>query len=329
MFNFQTCQSLPGDRIRYKMNTEKINTPKKSLRSSLEEALNLVKLCGEGHEASLKSFFDIYSNDIYNFPLKVFHLTEDDASDFYIYAFERLRSGKRFKSFVGKSSFKTWFYSVLRNMLIDWQRTKKEVKIASITKVNKDGKEYNTIEDESDKSLEIQEELIESIDLFNRALYDIKLENRVIFKLSYIYYLNLEKEEIDYILNKTGLLLGELQNKIIQLRENLSEKELGNIKAEEKITALYMNILDLKDLQKKDNYANSSNLPYIDKIQKAIEKKYDQRKKLIDKKKKGHFIVRTPYKEIAELLEISEGGVSVTLLRVLEKMQKNLNLLDY
>ena len=293
--------------------------------NSKEQILDLIQACGKGDESSLKSFFDLYSTDIYNFPLKVFHLSEDDAGDFYIYAFERLRSGKRFKSFVGKSSFKTWFYSVLRNMLIDWQRTRKEVKITSITRVNKDGKEYNTIEDEADKTAELMEEVKDSSELFKKSLRDIKLESRVVFKLSFIYYLNLDKDEIHYILEKTGMSLEDLQKKIISLREDLSEKEIENIKTEEKITSLYMNIMDLKEASKNDNFKPDSNLPYTDKIQKSIEKKYEQRRKLLEKKKKGHLIVKTPYKEIAEILAISEGGVSVTLLRVIEKMQKNLN----
>jgi len=294
---------------------------------SQEETFSLVQKCGKGDENSLKQFFELFSTDIYNFPIKVFHLDEDDAGDFFIYAFERLKTGKRFKSFVGKSSFKTWFYSVLRNMLIDWQRTKREIKIQSIAKINKDGKEYNTIEDEPDKKTDLQEEAEEYTSLFQTSLQDIKLENRVVFKLSYIYYLNLEDDEIQYIIEKSGLTIAELQEKIINLREELAEKALDNIKSEEKITALYLNIINLKEIQQNSEpEISTSNLPYIDKIQHSIDKKYEQRRKLLEKKKKGHFVTRTPYKEIAGLLGISEGGVSVTLLRVIEKMQKNLNI---
>ncbi len=115
---------------------------------SKDKTLDLVSRCGDGEEDALRQFFEIYSEDIYNFPMKIFHLSEDDAGDFFIYAFERLKTGSRFGSFKGKSSFRTWFYSVLRNMLIDWQRTKRELKVTNLGKISKEGKEYATIEDE-------------------------------------------------------------------------------------------------------------------------------------------------------------------------------------
>ncbi len=158
-----------------------------NLALSSDEILGLVQHCGTGETTALKRFFELYSQDIYNFPIRVFHLSEDDASDFYIYAFERLKSGKRFHSFVGKSSFKTWFYSVLRNLLIDWQRTKRELKMTSIQKVNKDGVEYSTIEDEPDLRLDKQREAEEISEHFQEVLRDVKIESRVIFKLSFIY----------------------------------------------------------------------------------------------------------------------------------------------
>ncbi|MGE8721405.1 sigma-70 family RNA polymerase sigma factor [Leptospira terpstrae] len=291
-----------------------------------EEILEIVKACGAGDEKSLQTFFDIYSQDIYNFPIRVFHLSEDDASDYYIYAFERLKTGKRFKSFVGKSSFKTWFFSVLRNLLIDWQRTKREVKTQTISKVNKDGKEYSTIEDEPDKRSEALALAIDVSDQFHSVLSTIKIENRVVFKLSFVYYLHLDPEEIRFIAEKTNRSEEEIRVEVLRLREDLSGREEENLKMEDKITALYLNILDLKEQKKSKAQGDSVEaLYYKERLDHALAKKYEQRKKLIEKKQKGHFLVRTPYREIARILGISEGGVSVTLLRVLEKMQKKMH----
>jgi len=274
----------------------------------------------------LKKFFEIYSQDIYNFPIRVFHLTEDDASDYYIYAFERLKSGKRFQSFVGRSSFKTWFYSVLRNLLIDWQRTKRELKIQSINKYNKDGEEYSTIEDEPDRREAEREEAAEISEKFQSALRDIKLEGRVIFKLSFLYYLHLDSEEMQFLSEKSGLPLEDLKVEILRLREELSNREEENLKLEDKITSLYLSILELKEAQGKTHYGKDA-VEVAERIEHALKKKLEQRRKLIEKKAKGHFLVRTPYKEIAKWLGITEGGVSVALLRVLEKIQKNYHAL--
>lgn len=297
------------------------------MTSSEQENINqLVADCAEGDESALKHFFEIFSEDIYNFPLKVFHLTEDDAGDFFIFAFERLRSGKRFQSFKGKSSFKTWLYTVLRNLLLDWKRNKHEVKIVNIRKFDTNGKEYSGIEDEPDLRPAKQEKADALSDFFYSALKGIRIENRVLFKIAYIYYLNLEEDEIQYILEKTGLSHSDLLKKIIEIREFLSDKEIESVKNEEKITAIYTHILDLKELKNKEDYHRfEDNLPNKDKVEVAIQKKYEQRRKLLEKKHKGLFLTRTPFKLITKLLQIPEGGISITLQRVVEKIQKNLD----
>jgi len=52
-----------------------------------KEVMELVRRCGEGDRAALTDFFERFSKDIYNFPLKVFHLDEDAASEYYLYAY--------------------------------------------------------------------------------------------------------------------------------------------------------------------------------------------------------------------------------------------------
>ncbi|HMV42426.1 MAG TPA: RNA polymerase sigma factor [Leptospiraceae bacterium] len=293
------------------------------MKLSQEEVFSLVQSCASGNEASLKKFFEEFAEDIYNFPIRVFHLDEDDASEFFIYAYERLKSGKRFHTFVGKSGFKTWLYTVLRNMLIDWRRNKRELKIVSNVKVNSDGVEYYSIENEPDLKSNLQKEADSVSSRFQDILSEIKVESRIIFKLAYIYYLNLNDEEIDFLVTRTGKTKEQIQKDILNIRENLSEKEIQNLQSEDKIVSIYMNILELKEQQEKEKpIVFEDNLPNYDKVQIAINKKYEQRRRLIVKKSKGNFITRTPYRVIAELLKIPEGGVSISLQRVLEKIQK-------
>lgn len=294
-----------------------------------EQIFQLVQKCATGDEQALKQFFEIYAQDIYNFPIRIFHLTEDDAGDFFLFAFERLRSGKRFHSFQGKSSFKTWLYTVLRNLLIDWQRNRRELKTVSARKVNKDGMEYADIEQEADTLAEENKRAHEFSEIFHSILSEIKIENRVIFKVAFIYYLNLNEEEVDYIVQKTGITREELKKKILEIRENLSDKEIESIQYENKITSLYMQILELKESQKKEErHSFTDNLPNKDKIEIAIQKKYEQRKRLLDRKNKGLFLTRTPFKIIADLLQIPEGSISITIQRVVEKIRKKLKEIE-
>lgn len=302
-----------------------------------KELLALVRKCGQGDQKALEKFFQIFSGDIYNFPIKIFHLDRDSASDFYLYAFERLRTGKRFRSFQGKSSFKTWFYSVLRNLVIDWMRTIKTVPTVSLNKVDSEGREYHTIEGEPDTSQEVTPFEEELLNQFQSSYQDLKIETRVIFKLAYIYFLNLTPEEIDFIAQKRGWTGDEVLQRVMEIRDQLSVRNESHMEAEDKITSLYQNILELKMKRRKlekslEEESEESLLARpdgyyteLEKIDQTLEKKYTQRDKLLARRERGNFLVRTPYKYISELLEIPEGSLSVQLMRTLEKMK---NMMD-
>ena len=290
------------------------------------EVLEMVRLCGEGDRKALKAFFERFAEDIYNFPLKVFHLDQDAASDFFLYAFERLKDGGRFRSFQGRSTFRTWFYTVLRNLVIDWMRTIREVDTVTVTRTDEKGNEFRLIENTPDpRSLSGDDHSL--IYGFKNQLADLPVELRVIFKLSYVYYLDLTPDEMEYLSEKSGKSQEDLLRLLAGLKHRLSEKELKNLGSEDKITSLYLAILDLK--VKREKLLSAAAQPggeppdpaEMGRIEKAIEKKYQQREKLLVKKSRGHFIVRTPYKHIANLLQIPEGSVSVQMMRVLERIR--------
>ena len=56
----------------------------------------------------------------------------------------------------------------------------------------------------------------------------------------------------------------------------------------------------------------------LDRIDHLIEKKQNQRDRLIQKRKKGHFVVRAPYRFVSDVLEIPEGSVSVMMSRIMD-----------
>ena len=158
----------------------------------------------------------------------------------------------------------------------------------------------------------------------------MNIEVRVIIKIAYLYYLEIEKDEIEHIARKTNKEESEIMNSLLNLRHELSQKELKNIAQEDKITSLYMNILSLRDKKEKlevnlrqRDIINSRDSLEIEKIEHNIKKKYKQRERLIQKKKNGHFIVRTPYKKIGKLLDIPEGNISVQMMRAIKQIKKN------
>ncbi|MCB1175959.1 MAG: RNA polymerase sigma factor, partial [Leptospiraceae bacterium] len=95
------------------------------------------------------------------------------------------------------------------------------------------------------------------------------------------------------------------------------------------ITSIYTNIMELKEQKMKEEPVHfDDNLPNKDKIETALQKKYEQRRKLLEKKSKGHFLTRTPFKMITSFLKIPEGGISISLQRVIEKMQKKIQKVE-
>ena len=298
---------------------------------SRAEVARLVARCGDGDPEALQQFFQTYSNDIYNFPLKVFHLDEDSASDFYLYAFERLKDGTRFRSFKGRSSFRTWFYTVLRNLVIDWMRTIREVETVQPVRQAEDGSEYTLIEGVPDPRTTTGTN--SGAASLRAALGALPADVRVVFKLSYIYYLELESEDLRLISERSGMDESEVLRYLARLRHELASRELKNLSSEDKITSLFLSILELKKkrdrLESRNKQPTGSNLSGVataeeaelERLNRAIEKKYQQRARLLYKRSRGHFIARAPYRFISELLNIPEGSVSVQMMRANEKLR--------
>ncbi|MBX7057228.1 MAG: sigma-70 family RNA polymerase sigma factor [Leptospirales bacterium] len=288
------------------------------------EVGELVAHCGQGDRAALRTFFDRFAEDIYNFPIKVFHLDQDAGSDFFLYAFERLKDGGRFRSFQGRSSFRTWFYTVLRNLVIDWMRTIREVDTVNVSRSDERGNEVRSIELAPDpRSLGDDEDPLPAE--LGERLGGLPIELRIVFKLSFIYYMELQDDELQYALSRSGLSQTDLLRQLADLRHELSERELKNLGAEDKITSLYLSIRDLK--QKRDRLLSQADTERgndageLERIERSIGKKYAQRDRLLLRKGRGRFIVRTPYKLIGQLLKLPEGSVSVQMMRTLERLR--------
>lgn len=270
--------------------------------------LSLVQRCGQGEPEAIAEFFRAYSADMYNFPIRVFHLDEDSASDFYLYALEHLRGGNRFKSFQGKSTFRTWFYSVLRNLVIDWLR---------LTRFRR--QDSTLLPDQI-----AAQPPRETDPLVHSWLGLLPIESRTLVKLTFLYYLELNSDELAHISSRSGLSVEEVGARIAGLKDSLSDRELTNLANEDKITSLYVAVLDLRG--KRERIIGSGGWPdrsfEVDKLDRAIEKKLTQRSRLLGRKEKGHFVVRMPYREIASLMAMPEGSVSVTVMRAFEKLKE-------
>lgn len=278
------------------------------------EVRRLVEGCKKGDPDSLRSFFDLYGKDIYSFPMRVFNMSEEDAGDFFLFAFERLRDGRRMRTFIGESRFRTWLYTVLRNLVIDWLRSRREVEIIPVERIEKEesrarspGAEFESGEDDMAR-------------LLAQKLDQIPALHRVIFKLVYLYYVDLDEQDLAFLEKEYGISPAAALNFIMHEREDLAGREEENLKKEDALTHLYLSIHRLRE--KKDRLRGERGIgaaeaeEVAEKLDSALEKKYATRNKILERKKKGLLVARAPYRIVAGFLGMPEGSVSVYMGKV-------------
>jgi RNA polymerase sigma factor (sigma-70 family) len=289
---------------------------------------------------ALAAFFEAFSDDIYNFPMRMFRFNEDEASEFYLYAFEHLRDGRKIASFQGKAKFTTWFYAVLRNLTIDFLRSQKDkLRFTTYLKADASGKMVDAIESVSDPRDQnmFEEALFEQ---FNASLVSLGLPQRVLFKLAYAWYFELDSSEMDYLCELHKSSAAEILPRLQELKKVAHEKSVEVRELEEKLTANFQGISVLEtrienffrenpDIEKRreawsESFFSTALPPQvIDMIQSLMKKKKKQQSLLLHQKK-SLLSIRVPYKDLGELLKSTQGVLSVQLIRIVEKLSQSL-----
>ena len=318
------------------MNNNKNNT----LDNREKLVVNIIEEIKKAKPEALQQFFSLYSDDIYSFPIKFFHFTEDDAGDFYLYVFEHLKNGSRLSSFKGTSKFSTWFHSVLRNLSIDFIRTKKHnIELISYIKRDNDGNIIDAVEDIPDtrehNPLEVDNLDKINFDQLSNELANLKIENRIIFKLAYIYFFDLTVEEIKWISQERKILEAEVIQNIAHLKQIALDKVNHNQPLEDKITHLYQKIsilqrLIYKKFQENPNYIMeekkwsvsyfNANLPsdLNEDIQDLMKKKNKREQLLLESHHETS--LKISYKDIVYLTGHKEGYLATQLSRITNKL---------
>jgi len=289
---------------------------------------------------ALAAFFEAFSDDIYNFPMRMFRFNEDEASEFYLYAFEHLRDGRKISSFQGKAKFTTWFYAVLRNLTIDFLRSQKDkVRYTTYLKADASGKMVEAIDSVSDtRDQNLFEEAL--FEQFNVSLTSLPVAHRVLFKLAYAWYFELDKEELAYLCDLQKKPEGEILMRLADLKKVAHEKSVEVRELEEKLTANFqgISVLETKvenyfrenpDIDKRreswseEFYSASIPPQIIDMIQSLMKKKKKQQNLLLHQKK-SLLSIRVPYKDLGDLLNSTQGVLSVQLIRIIERLSQSL-----
>ena len=313
---------------------------KKSYAEKEPTAQALLPKIEKNRAAGITEFFELFSDDIYSFPIKYFNFDDDGAGDFYLYAFEHLKDGRKLSSFKNQSKFTTWFFSVLRNLVIDFLRTQKnKLHTTTFIRTDSEGNVIDTMDAVPDNHelSEMEEDLIAE---FNKSLEDLKISHRVLFKLAYAHYVNINEKELLWLEETNSKSKSEIIEIIFELKE-IGLKKASQVRSiEEKLTANFQAISVLENKITKffeenpnievnrqdwsDSFVSSDTPPeMIQQIQMLCKKK-EKHLNLLSMQKKSLLSTRIPFKNLVTLLGSSPGVLSVQLIRILEKLENNM-----
>ena len=163
---------------------------------------NIIEKAIKGEASAFGLLYDKYQAQIYRFIyLKVGH--REEAEDLTHQVFLKTWgsiSGYNFQGF----PFSSWLYSIARNQVIDYYRTKKEiVTLESVAELKTENPSYSSVMDNNS-----------DIEKVKKAIYQLNPQQQDVIILRFIEDLSLR--EVASILNKTETSVKLLQHRAIK-----------------------------------------------------------------------------------------------------------------
>ncbi|OQX84205.1 MAG: hypothetical protein B6D63_05095 [Candidatus Latescibacteria bacterium 4484_7] len=180
----------------------------------MQDDAELMHLTASGDESAFRTLVERYQGEIYNFFLRTAD-SEDDAADLTQRLFIKLfRSARGYRK---SSSFRTFIFSIARNLLIDHYRQKNRADVVSIDEISDGGGEFeHGLHDDGPmemiEALELNEAFVKAV----RTLPDewrIAMELRVGRQMSY--------KEIASVMGRS---VSSVETIIFRARERLAEE---------------------------------------------------------------------------------------------------------
>lgn len=298
--------------------------------------------CANGeHEARLR-FQEEYGEDIYNFPIKLYRLPEDEAGDFYLYALENERIFTRMRTFEGRNSiqFRTFLsYYVLKHLFLEWQRTRKSIETISLsTPIDGSSDDQrrtleDVLSDHNDAEADTEEfGAAESTAAIWRSLTP---EERLDLKLLLLSEYELDPDDIRLLARLSGRSIIDTMATVAEIQTSLRRKDAKLTRLDDELDSVWGWILlrqkELQQIQEKILLLNAQGrtmdqLPLQQQqqeIEQALEKRYQQRVRVLEEFRTTK--MTTPYKDIARLLNLTMGTVSSRICRLRQRLIQEFN----
>lgn len=295
------------------------------------ELKRLLKACVNGDADSRIKFQNLFGESIYNYPLKIFHLPNDKAGDFYIYAFDEDRIFRRVAGFEARNGaqFRTYLnYYVLRDLFLEWQRTLKDPETISLATALSDdsGKSGRTLEDiladPTPNAIDSLESAANAIEV-KAFMEKLDPEKALLLKLVHLADFDLFPQEIRFLCKKSGRSYKEIIFDIEETRNRLVKKDERLYALQSTLDSIYGQILfyqkESRKLAEKLDSLPEQSTHYRDakserdELDRKLEWRYRQRTQTLEKIRQVS--VTTPYKDIARLLNAPLGTVCSLVAR--------------
>ena len=294
--------------------------------------------CAAGDTTARRHFQEIYGEDIYNFPVKIYGTPIEEAGDYYLYVFDRDRIFARLKTFEGRNSiqFRTFLsHYVLKHLFLAWRRTCKEIDTISLqTPIDNSDDESRTLEDILPGTVAIDSTDSEPAlaNVTTTPLNFLVPEEQLYLKLLSLLEYYLSPEDVcllasisERTVDDTLMLLAEIQDslkrkdtKIARLLDELDsvwgwimlrQKELYEIHKRISLLSTMENIVDTEQLVARKHA-----------LENALAKRLRQRQRLVEELRT--YKLTTPYKDIARLLNSTTASVYSLISRLREQLAR-------
>ncbi len=295
--------------------------------------------CAEGDHDACLHFQEEYGEDIYNFPIKIYRLPEEEAGDFYLYVFENERIFTRMRTFEGRNSiqFRTFLsYYVLKHLFLEWQRTRKEIETISLSTpldTTTDG-ESRTLEEvlpSQDQNVE-REATASSTSALSAVWQSLSPEERLDLKLLSLLECELNPEDIQLLAQLSGRSIIDTLTVVAEIQAGLRRKDAKLSRLADELDSVWGWILlrqkERQQIQEKilpmKTQGNATDqLPLqqqMEEIEQALGKRYQQRARILEELRTSK--MTTPYKDIARLLNLTVGTVSSQICRLRQRLMQ-------
>ena len=302
-------------------------------------SIYFIAACVSGDADARLRFQEEYGEDIYNFPIKIYRLPEDEAGDFYLYVFENERIFTRMRTFEGRNSiqFRTFLsYYVLKHLFLEWQRTRKSIETISLsTPIDaSSGGESRTLEDvlPNRSHLEPETEELAAAGSTSAIWSSLTPEERLDLKLLSLSDYELDPDDIRLLAQLSGRSIIDSMSVVAEVQTSLRRKDAKLTRLDDELDSVWGWILlrqkELQQIQEKLLLLKAQGnaldqLPLQqqqEEVEQALTKRYQQRARILEELRRSK--MTTPYKDIARLLNLTVGTVSSRICHLRQRLMQ-------